>query len=381
MEVENHYIENGIQTKRKMDFVKTIEDGVKLDDREGDFLVPAGKIAFFARLTPPPGWLECNGQTFDPNIYYELANALGNTWGVNKVPDFRGYFLRCLDNRTDSTSLDQNRQFGTIQSDGNVSHKHITQNLDNHQHTHNNNDLGEHDNHIVTVNKKWVNGVSSSMSTTDGGDGFIMGHNYIGNPPVPLSNLHKVPAVWNASNQNAAVNANHANLIEGTSNKIYETVWISHYILGIDFGWYEEKWTGRWNYGLWNWNDPTPAYYNTPTQASPEKWYYTQSGYIEFNTIRTPWNSEEGPAGEPGYTVVDGNNAGTYNEKTQNTAMSYQTWSKPSKLGTDNIVIAGGDHIHNIEFSISTNMSIDTGNSGSNESRPKNVSLLTCIKY
>ena len=61
--------------------------------------------------------------------------------------------------------------------------------------------------------------------------------------------------------------------------------------------------------------------------------------------------------------------------------MDYLTWSKPSKLGTENIVITGGEHIHNIEFSISTSMKIDTGNSGGNESRPKNVSLLTCIKY
>ena len=33
-------------------------------------------------------------------------------------------------------------------------------------------------------------------------------------------------------------------------------------------------------------------------------------------------------------------------------------------VSVDYIVIAGGEHIHNIEFSISTNMVIDTGNSG-----------------
>ena len=386
MEIENEITENNITNKRKMNFVKTIENGVTLDDREGDFLVPPGKIAFFARLTPPPGWLECNGQTFDPNIYHNLANAIGNTWGTNKVPDFRSYFLRCHDNRSDSSAYDQNRIFGSKQNDGNITHKHVTQNLDNHQHTHNNNDLGEHDNHVVTVNKKWVSGVSSSISTDDTGDGFIMGHNYIGKTPVPLAELHKVPAVWNASNQNQKVNANHANLKPGTRNEIMETVTVSipTYFLGIRTGTIfipEVRGTGRYNYGLWNWNEAIEAYYNTPTQAAPERWYYTQSGYIEFNTKRTGWNRDTGPSGTPGYTVVDINNSGTYASISENEAMDYQTWSKPSKLGTENIVIAGGEHIHNIEFSISTSMKIDTGNSGGNESRPKNVSLLTCIKY
>ena len=379
MEIENQILEDNNNVKRKMNFLKTIENGVTLDDREGDFLVPPGKIAFFARLTPPPGWLECNGQTFDPNIYYNLANAIGDTWGTNKVPDFRGYFLRCHDNRTDSSAYDQNRQFASKQTDGNISHKHVTQNLDRHHHTHNNNDLGVHDSHTVTVNKKWVNGVSSSLSTDDSGDGFIMGHNYIGNAPVPLAQLHKIYAVWNSSNQNQAVNANHANLKPGTSNEIMEVVMIWYPALGTYLP--EVRGTGRYNYGLWNWNDPIPAYYNTPTQVRPERWYYTQSGYIEFNTKRVGWDRNNGPSGAPGYTVVDINNPATYASIRENEAMDYQTWSKPSKLGTENIVIAGGEHVHNIEFSVSTNMKIDTGNSGGNESRPKNVSLLTCIKY
>ncbi|MBO6293933.1 MAG: tail fiber protein [Selenomonas sp.] len=35
-------------------------------------------------------WLECNGQTFDTNRFKKLYKALG----TNKVPDFRGMFLR-----------------------------------------------------------------------------------------------------------------------------------------------------------------------------------------------------------------------------------------------------------------------------------------------
>ena len=48
--------------------------------------IPAGYICAFAGLSVPSGWLECNGGTFDPDVYPGLYTQLG---GVT-LPDLRG---------------------------------------------------------------------------------------------------------------------------------------------------------------------------------------------------------------------------------------------------------------------------------------------------
>ena len=108
-----------------MDFTKKINNrqhilnidvsGISMNGLEGDYLTPAGQISFFARISAPLGWLECNGDTFDPNIYVDLSNAIGDTWGNNnyKLPDFRNKFLRTWDN---GKNIDTNRQFASLQS-------------------------------------------------------------------------------------------------------------------------------------------------------------------------------------------------------------------------------------------------------------------------
>lgn len=75
--------------------------------------VPIGTI--ISLLHPPSGWLECNGQTFDPKVYPKLAEVLSVPYrsispeydqnlactypngvarkypfGENRVPDLRG---------------------------------------------------------------------------------------------------------------------------------------------------------------------------------------------------------------------------------------------------------------------------------------------------
>ena len=50
----------------------------------------------FCTEIPPDGWLECNGQIFNPEKYIDLSNAIGTIWSDNntyKVPDLRGLFL------------------------------------------------------------------------------------------------------------------------------------------------------------------------------------------------------------------------------------------------------------------------------------------------
>ena len=84
-------------------------------------LIPAGQIAHFVHDDIPIGWLECNGEIFDNNIYVDLSNAIGTLWSDDnlefRVPDFRDHFLRC--------SSDTNPH-GTIQESQNKEHTHNT---------------------------------------------------------------------------------------------------------------------------------------------------------------------------------------------------------------------------------------------------------------
>ena len=58
--------------------------------------IPVGTIISYvlAVANLPPGWLLCDGSTFNQAIYPELYRARGNK---NTLPDMRGYFLRGLD--------------------------------------------------------------------------------------------------------------------------------------------------------------------------------------------------------------------------------------------------------------------------------------------
>ncbi|WP_437976460.1 tail fiber protein [Sorangium sp. So ce295] len=64
-------------------------------------LVPAGTVVAYAGSEAPPGWLLCNGQSFDRNDarYKRLFAAIGTTHGGSasptfQIPDYRGVFLR-----------------------------------------------------------------------------------------------------------------------------------------------------------------------------------------------------------------------------------------------------------------------------------------------
>lgn len=65
-----------------------------------------GQILNFATLTPPTGWLLCDGSAYSTTDYAELYAVIGSTFGANatagtfNVPDMRGLFVRGLDNRS-----------------------------------------------------------------------------------------------------------------------------------------------------------------------------------------------------------------------------------------------------------------------------------------
>ena len=79
-----------------------------------------GEVAFFARTTPPSGWLKANGAAISRTTYAALFAAIGTTFGAGdgrttfNLPDLRGEFLRCLD---DGRNVDGGRRLGTHQGD------------------------------------------------------------------------------------------------------------------------------------------------------------------------------------------------------------------------------------------------------------------------
>lgn len=82
-----------------------------------DVLRP-GQICLFLRTTAPPGYLKANGATVSRVVYSGLHAEIGETYGAGdgvstfRLPDFRGEFLRCLD---DGRGVDSGRAIGTWQ--------------------------------------------------------------------------------------------------------------------------------------------------------------------------------------------------------------------------------------------------------------------------
>lgn len=86
----------------------------------------AGMIAFFARSTPPTGWLRANGATISRATYPDLFAAIGANWGGGNgttfvLPDLRAEFIRGLD---DGRGGDPGRLLGTPQGSQNLIHAH-----------------------------------------------------------------------------------------------------------------------------------------------------------------------------------------------------------------------------------------------------------------
>nr|DAJ85791.1 MAG TPA: tail collar fiber protein [Caudoviricetes sp.] len=84
-----------------------------------------GEVAFFARSTPPSGWLKANGATVSRTTYAALFDAIGTTFGAGdgrttfNLPDLRGEFIRGLD---DGRNVDGSRRLGSPQGDAIKTH-------------------------------------------------------------------------------------------------------------------------------------------------------------------------------------------------------------------------------------------------------------------
>lgn len=89
--------------------------------------VPVGTVIAVAHNNAPDfGWLKCNGTTVSraayPRLYEKIANFYGFQTSTDfRVPDFRGEFLRGLD---DGRGLDPGRNIAQLQAQSIQSHSH-----------------------------------------------------------------------------------------------------------------------------------------------------------------------------------------------------------------------------------------------------------------
>lgn len=98
----------------------------KLNSMEEQLNTP-GQIMFFAKNTPPTGWLKCDGSAVSRTTYNGLFSIIGTTFGNGdgsttfNLPDLRGEFIRGWDN---GRGIDSGRAFGSAQTDSLKSHTH-----------------------------------------------------------------------------------------------------------------------------------------------------------------------------------------------------------------------------------------------------------------
>lgn len=78
------------------------------------------EVCYFARSTPPSGFLKANGAAVSRTAYAALFAAIGTTFGAGdgtttfNVPDLRGQFIRGW---SDNGTIDSGRAFGSSQTD------------------------------------------------------------------------------------------------------------------------------------------------------------------------------------------------------------------------------------------------------------------------
>lgn len=84
------------------------------------YILPVGAIILWGNTTPPDGWLELNGQTFDTAENPELAVL----YPSGRVPDWRGRFVRAWAHGS-SIDPDSSRTILSVQQDAMQDHTHF----------------------------------------------------------------------------------------------------------------------------------------------------------------------------------------------------------------------------------------------------------------
>jgi hypothetical protein len=82
--------------------------------------VVIGTIKAFVGLTPPQGWVVCDGSTLNRTQYSRLFNVIGTAHGPGNgsttfhIPDLRGRFLRGLSQDSNEDNDKNSRTFSVI---------------------------------------------------------------------------------------------------------------------------------------------------------------------------------------------------------------------------------------------------------------------------
>lgn len=78
-----------------------------------------GCISFYCNTVVPDGWLYCDGRAVSRELYSDLYDCIGETFGAGdglstfNIPDLRGEFIRGWNNSSDG--IDANRGFASKQ--------------------------------------------------------------------------------------------------------------------------------------------------------------------------------------------------------------------------------------------------------------------------
>jgi len=110
-------------------------DDINIAKNNLDITDLTGAILPFPFVTPPNGWLKCNGAEVSRTTYAKLFDKIATAYGVGdgsttfNIPDLRGEFIRGFD---DGRGIDNNRNLGTAQNDTIKSHNHDLRDDKNH---------------------------------------------------------------------------------------------------------------------------------------------------------------------------------------------------------------------------------------------------------
>lgn len=106
---------------------------------------PVGTVITFASVTPPNGYLVCDGAVISRVQYSNLFSIIGETFGTGdgsttfKIPNLRGEFIRGFDG---GRGLDIGRAFGSVQLDSFREHGHNMKFTNSQSNTNYNNSTG-----------------------------------------------------------------------------------------------------------------------------------------------------------------------------------------------------------------------------------------------
>ena len=147
--------------------------------------IPTGTVLTWAADASqvPTGWVLCDGQELSRTVYADLYNVIGLSWGEGtgnatfNVPDFRGIFMRGVDNPTGTSAAGRDDDANTRGplltggNSGNAVGSYQLDEFDQHNHSGSSGSAGSHNHGILVDNYNWNWGAVHSR----GGGGQSIG--------------------------------------------------------------------------------------------------------------------------------------------------------------------------------------------------------------